>query len=791
MSSRWDRTLALALLCVISQGMVVAAQEGASQEKDLADLKQRILSNIEILDVPQLRGKIKVDGIFDEPFWTNAAAIELKFETYPAQFETAPVRTETWALRVNDDLVFGFRAYDPDPQKIQAPFRDRDGIELDDYVGFSFDPEGKKLRTYEFYVSARGVQADWVRNQVDGTRSRDWDADWEAAALIGTNGYTAEMRVPLSEMDIPVEKGLKRIVVFKRHYPREVRHHLSAFAMTESDPDQTPEVKRTFKIVPSISYVMDRTRDPVSGTDWETDDEFQVSLDMEYKFTTTLGLYATLNPNYLEVEADLTETSINDPFTTLVPEKRPFFTKGIETFGTPFDLVYTRNIVDPRFGLKFGGSVWDVTMGNFFADDRELSLIVPGNLSSKRKTLDDTESYSGAFRYRYDFKEGMSVGLISTIRAGAGYHNAVAGADFYAKLGLKHELRAQWIFSDSAYPQELYEALLTDVSSNYVASADIGLPGETRFNEQVLRADPDYEYRDDALQLAYKYSQRGGYVSAKYRDVGEDFRADLGYMPRVDYRMGSVSGGLDHYFETRKKGVSRIRLSGTLLRQESQAGEMLIESRDVWLNYWGLLQSWVRIGYRDRDRIARRFLQNTLEIDGNAPEFNEDQYMIRAESSLLKDVRLILAGRFGTQIDTDNYRLGDILELEPELRCTVTDHFEVSLKNTYRHLDVEGGRLFTENFLTLNLTYQIKKGTFVRLTMIDDYLKRDPALYLYEEVDALERDTSAELLFAWKPTHRNVFFIGLKTNVKDATELERPRWDETLFYVKYARSFSL
>jgi hypothetical protein len=91
--------------------------------------------------------------------------------------------------------------------------------------------------------------------------------------------------------------------------------------------------------------------------------------------------------------------------------------------------------------------------------------------------------------------------------------------------------------------------------------------------------------------------------------------------------------------------------------------------------------------------------------------------------------------------------------------------------------------------MTLNLTYQLKKGSFVRLTLIDDYLERDADLYLYEEEDELERDTSAELLFAWKPTQRNVFFIGVKTNVRDADELDEPKLDEKLFYIKYAKSF--
>jgi hypothetical protein len=355
-------------------------------------------------------------------------------------------------------------------------------------------------------------------------------------------------------------------------------------------------------------------------------------------------------------------------------------------------------------------------------------------------------------------------------------------------MGLRSEIRAQWLFSDSGYPEELGAELEDDGPTDEDA-VDVGTPGETRYNERVMRADPDHEYRDDAFQATYKYRKRGGYVTAKYLDVGEDFRADLGYVTRVDYRLAAVGAGVDHYFVGRHNGNQRVRLSTNLARQESQAGEMLNESRDVWLNFWGDMQSWVRVGYRNRDRVAKRIQQDTLVIEGNAPEFNEQQLMFRIETSPFRNGRLILAGVVGEQIDTDNYRLGDLVELEPEVRWTFAHRYEITLKNTYRQLDVEGGqRLFTENYVTLNLTCQFKRGSFVRLTMIDDYLKRDPDLYIYDE-DELERDTSAELLFAWKRSQRNVFFIGAKGNVKDSVELQRPRWDESTLYVKYAKAF--
>ena len=102
---------------------------------------------------------------------------------------------------------------------------------------------------------------------------------------------------------------------------------------------------------------------------------------------------------------------------------------------------------------------------------------------------------------------------------------------------------------------------------------------------------------------------------------------------------------------------------------------------------------------------------------------------------------------------------------------------------------MDKGRLYTENYLGVNLTYHFYKGSFFRLTLIDDYLKRDPDLYLYEDVDEVDREIITEALFAWKPTQLNTLFIGAKTGAIDNDVLSDPSLEEMSFYIKYKRVF--
>lgn len=248
------------LICIFitlfaAASTVFGLSEDDEESSEPAALDLREILQIQTLSIPVLTGELNIDGVLDEPLWEQAARYEIKLETYPALLEPSPVKTDVWFGRVEDDIVVGFVAHDPDPDKIQAPLRSRDSIELDDYVGFSVDLAGKFMSTYEFYVNASGVQGDWVRNRVDDTRMRDWDADWESAAKIGSQGYTVEMRIPLSELEIPTaEEGQKRFLLFKRHYPREVRHHLAVITAKEVKIRKKPPRKR-LAVIPSVSLL--------------------------------------------------------------------------------------------------------------------------------------------------------------------------------------------------------------------------------------------------------------------------------------------------------------------------------------------------------------------------------------------------------------------------------------------------------------------------------------------------------------------------------------------------------
>ena len=79
-----------------------------------------------IFKVPVTTEKIKTDGLLKEPFWQQALKIELPYEVQPGDNIPAPVKTEVYIIHTENNLYIGFKAYDPEPEKIRAHFNDRD-----------------------------------------------------------------------------------------------------------------------------------------------------------------------------------------------------------------------------------------------------------------------------------------------------------------------------------------------------------------------------------------------------------------------------------------------------------------------------------------------------------------------------------------------------------------------------------------------------------------------------------------------------------------------------------------
>lgn len=151
---------------------------------------------------------IALDGKLDEQDWQVAYVTEGFRQTFPNYLAEAQGLTRVRILFDEKNLYVGARLLKSSPdQKIMTRLNRRDQRnEGADSFFIGLDPILSRRSAYVFGVTAAGVQFDFIVNDSQGDRGFDyaWDAVWESAVSIDDEGWSVEIRIPLSVMKIPI-----------------------------------------------------------------------------------------------------------------------------------------------------------------------------------------------------------------------------------------------------------------------------------------------------------------------------------------------------------------------------------------------------------------------------------------------------------------------------------------------------------------------------------------------------------------------------------------------------------
>ncbi len=152
-------------------------------------------------------------------------------------------------------------------------------------------------------------------------------------------------------------------------------------------------------------------------------------------------------------------------------------------------------------------------------------------------------------------------------------------------------------------------------------------------------------------------------------------------------------------------------------------------------------------------------------------------------------VKLDLDGDFGNEIDSFNTQKGDLLSLSPAAELKLGRHININLSHSYHRLDVEGGRLFTENLTEARLFYYFNVRTLVRLIAQYRSVDQDPGLFPIPVESHSER-LFLQLLASYKLNPRTVVFVGYSDNQIGETGVSLTRADRT-FFIKLGYAWTL
>jgi hypothetical protein len=701
--------------------------------------------------IPRSDLPIKIDGRITEEAWKNALRLTIDYEFQPGNNTPAPVKTECLLLYDNKNIYAAFRAFDPDPAAIRAHLTDRDNAWNDDNIGIWLDTFNDGNRAFFFSVNPFGIQGDEMFSNGGDMEDGTWDAIWSSAGQLTADGYAVELAIPFEALQFHRGAGdLTWGVLLYRNYPRSIRHQIVSVPLDRNQSCficQSPKITGLAGVKPGRSIELDPTLtvqrsderpDFPAGPLENAESKADVGISGKWAFTPNLTLSGTLNPDFSQVEADAMQFRINKQFALYYSEKRPFFLEGKDFFATPLEAVYTRTVADPQWGLKLSGKENKQAIALFVARDRLTNLLIPGSQDSASTSLAQP-AWAGVLRYRFDVGRSSTVGLLATGRAGDDYFNRLAGVDARLRLFKSGTLVLQYLASSTRYP----EATASEFGQDEGA------------------------FSGRALQLAYRHSKRTWYAEAGYEDLSPGFRADLGFIPQVDYREWHLEGGLTHW----GKGsdfFSQLQTGFELRQSDDYAGSLLQRRLELYASANGPLQSQL---FLEGALQRQTFSGATFDMFSSWTSF-----VIRPSGSL----NIFLDLGLGDQIDYENVRLGKRMQLEPKVSLSLGRHLNLVLGHSLNRLQVEGGRLFFAKLSSVQVIYQFNSRAFFRGIAYYMDIKRDPALYL-AAVEPREKTLSTQFLFSYKLNPRTVLFLGYTDDASGGATFGLTRSGRTFF----------
>lgn len=676
--------------------------------------------------IPRLPEGIVIDGRLDDPAWADAGEFDLAYEISPGDNTAAPAATKARIGFTQDALYVSFRAQDPRPGEIRAHLRDRDAAYRDDFIGIMVDTFDDQRRAYEFFVNPLGVQMDLIKDQASGDEDDSWDGLWTSAGRITDAGYEVELRIPFSTLRFRDSEHARRWALsFFRSYPRSIRHQIAnqkvsrdsnCFLCTFEKFEGMAGVQpgRNLDVVPSITVARAESRDNASAP-WRDDGvQIEPGVDVSWAPSPNLTLNGTINPDFSQVETDQAQLNLNDSFALFFPEKRPFFLEGADYFNTPFNVLYTRQVTDPSWGLRITGRSGDGAYGGFVARDTNTLLLVPGVLGSGFRELDQPADVAVA-RYRHNLDEHTTVGVIGTFRHGDDYANDVVGVDGRWQKGA-HTLTTQLLRSDSAYPLSL-------------GFADASPSGT-------------------ATRAYYDYGDRAWNFTVGRIAVDPGFRADLGFIGQVGYDK-SVIGGKHTWYGKQGSKITQVSLYSDWDVTHRFDGQLLERELEGNVNIQGPLQTNFNINALSRVRFW------------NGQMFDEDNVGVNANSTPWSGVRLGGAVNTGQRLDLRESREGRYLALDFWGEVDVGRGVNITPNASWSRLNRDGGTAFTALVFDTRLSWQLDPRQRLRLTVQGSHVERDLDLYSSAAVTSGGRDWGGQLLYSYKVNPRTAFFGGV------------------------------
>ncbi|MFQ6110264.1 MAG: DUF5916 domain-containing protein, partial [Candidatus Aminicenantales bacterium] len=535
---------------------------------------------------------------------------------------------------------------------------------------------------------------------------KSWDTFFITDARIDEEGYVVELSIPFKSLRFPNSPSQIWGLQIKRNIRRkneEIYWHPRS-----RDVDGFLIQAGTMEISGDLEKGKNLEIMPVFTGLKEKEEKFnpEAGLNLKYGITSDLTGDFTYNPDFSQVEADMPQIEVNQRYALYYPEKRPFFLEGKSNFDTPLELVYTRAVIDPQWGVKLTGKIGKTTLGFLsLYDFNPVDIEMPSGASAL-ETAD--RALVNVFRLKRDLFSESYIGMILTDK----------------------EMGSSWRSVSKSY--------------NRVAGVDghFKFLNIYRFTFQVVgsKSKVEREETDIVPAMTFSLSRRGRHLglSLSYTHIPLDFEGSLGFFRRKDIR--SLNTRLSYAILPQTDLVVDIRPSIQYRRIYDFADVLTDEEIEVGFFMSGWRGSHIRAGF-----------SNSLERYEGI-NFRKKSFRGGMSSDPFSWFSGGINFSFGDSIYYDeNPYLGYKKSVGFRLTFKPITNLRLfyNLKNDTFFKKKGGEKVYHVNIISQRISYQISRPLSVRL--ITDYNDYHKELY-----------TSLLISYEYRPG--TVFYFGIDDN---------------------------
>jgi hypothetical protein len=719
--------------------------------------QQTQLSNSFDISPPRLNQKnVNIDGFLDEVEWSKAVS-HSGFTSYlPVDGRPAEDDTEVRIWYSPTALYVGIIAHEIH-NEVRSTLADRDKLENDDYLILILDTYDDKRSAFAFSVNPLGQQGDGTitDNTSMGRNSKSFRLDdnpdyvFNSRGRVTKDGFIVEVEIPFKSLRYQSKNtqnwgfNVLRYIQHSGYTSTLISTKLGAASFLAQSGKLLNlsgiERDRIFDINPEIRGAVKREADDKNYNSEMTD---PVGFNVRYGWSSNVGINATVNPDFSQIEADVAQINYDPRRSLFFPEKRPFFLDGIERFQTPTRLIYTRRIANPVGAGKIAGKFGANTIGFISAADNSGPSISEMDLS-----------YVNALRLKRDLSDQNHLGLVFTDKSHKDWSNRVVAIDgkFVAKD--TYTFRAQGGFS------------------------------QTNDKENIGTIAPMWD-------IAANANGRKWSGSFSFKGYHNEFNPEVGFIERGNYV--TVSTGPTRRFYGKKDAIVEqlilsLRFTGNWDYSEFTNGNspddrrlypsFAIQFRDGWklTNF-----TWIETFSYPESFFTNHYIKTSSGFTSykGTPDLFNIGVMMELSTPQLDRISGKIKYGFGRDPNYDEWAPGDISLIESIIKWNPTDQIRMMIRyNQQQNFRPSDGSLVSESRTPrIKMEYQITPTIFLRGVVqytsryrdtLRDNSRTELPIYFKDSngdfVPAASVETNnieADFLFSYRPIPGTLVFIG-------------------------------